>query len=77
MANLSLEERVAALEAQVEQIKRVRPNPDADAKPWWEMIYGAFANDPLFDEAMRLGEEYRKSQPLASDEPENDGRVSA
>jgi hypothetical protein len=28
---------------------------------WLDDIYGAFANDPDFEEAMRLGREYRES----------------
>ena len=30
-------------------------------QPWWEEISGSFANDPAFDEAMRLGREWRES----------------
>jgi hypothetical protein len=29
--------------------------------PWWEKIAGSFADDPDFDEAERLGREWRKS----------------
>lgn len=59
-----LENRVALLEAEIQAIKQRLPQPKnpADALPWWEEIFGAFKNDPLFDEAMRLGEDYRKSQ---------------
>jgi hypothetical protein len=30
-------------------------------QPWWEKIAGSFADDPDFDEAERLGREWRKS----------------
>ena len=55
----TLEERVAELEAEVARLKR-RLEPEAK-KPWWEERIGAFADDPMYDEAMRLGREYRES----------------
>lgn len=54
-----LESRVTLLEAKVEQLQRTLPPPEAS--PWWESIVGAFAGDPAFEEAMRLGQEYRES----------------
>lgn len=29
--------------------------------PWWTKVAGSFENDPTFDEAVRLGEEWRRS----------------
>ncbi len=59
MATVSLEARVTALEAEVARLKeKVEPAPEL---PWWEKIYGSFAGDPLFEEAMRYGREYRES----------------
>lgn len=29
--------------------------------PWWERIVGTFRDNPEYDEAMRLGREYRES----------------
>ena len=74
---LSLEERVAALETEVERLKRERstaPTSPAvpastEEKPWWERIFGTFKDDPMFEEAMRLGEEYRRSQRPDFDAP--------
>ena len=37
-------------------------------KPWWERRFGAFTDDPLYEEAMRFGAEYRKSQPTPADD---------
>ena len=62
MALLPLEERVALLESEVTQLKRVLNQGAAVRPPWWEQIAGTFANDPAFDEAMRLGREYRERQ---------------
>lgn len=65
MAALEIELRVAALEAQVAQLtQKLSPKseaPTTPAKPWWQEIYGTFADDPLHEEAMRLGREYRES----------------
>ena len=60
-AALKLEARLAALEAEVEQFKQKIEAPKPEPKPWWEEIVGAFADDPDFLEAMRLGREYRES----------------
>lgn len=61
MAAVKLEDRVAALEAEVARL-RVKVEGQAGAQvPWWKQIRGSFANDPAFLEAMRLGREYRES----------------
>lgn len=54
----TLEERVAALEAEVAAIKAHGEN---SSLPWWKEIWGTFKNDPVYDEAMRLGREYHES----------------
>lgn len=59
----ALEERMAVLEAEVAQLKQnagqavVEPRPD-----WWNAIAGIFADDPAYEEAMRLGREWREAQ---------------
>lgn len=60
MAKNNLEERVAALEAEIERMKNGM-NGAVKKKPWWEEIWGSFAGDPMYKEAMRLGREYRES----------------
>lgn len=61
MAVTELEIRVAALETEIERLKR-RLTKQAQSKAHWvDEVYGAFANDPDFLEAMRLGRQYRKS----------------
>ncbi len=57
---MSLEERVDALERQVALLMRGR-RADGVNTPWWKRVAGPFAEDPEFDEAMRLGREYRES----------------
>jgi hypothetical protein len=74
MASQSIEERLTALEAEVAQLKELLANGKPEAKsPWWERRFGAFKDDPDYEEAMRLGAEYRRSQPTPADE----GDVSA
>jgi hypothetical protein len=68
MAIVSLEERVAALEAEVAQLKRERQGVTKMPLPWWERRFGAFKDDPIYDEAMLLGVAYRTSQPTPQDE---------
>jgi len=77
MAAAELELRVTALEAEVARVKeqlgksalevevarlKERLEESAEPKPHWvDKVYGAFANDPDFLEAMRLGRQYRES----------------
>ncbi len=58
----TLEERVAALETELGHLKRQQvTDENFPEKPWWEKIRGTFKDDPAYEEAMRLGREYRES----------------
>lgn len=70
----TLEERVSALEAQLAGLLAEKQAANTDA-PWWQRRYGAFQDDEMYDEAMRLGAEYRRSQPTAADEIKALGRA--
>jgi hypothetical protein len=61
MAVPEIELRVTALEAEVAQLKQRLDAVTEPAKPWWQQIYGTFADDPMYAEAMRFGREYRES----------------
>ena len=64
MTIAQLEKRLAALEKAVTDLQNGRtsklPEP-GQQKPWWHTEAGRFANDPVFDEIVRLGREYRES----------------
>jgi hypothetical protein len=70
MATGSLEERVTAIEAELAQLKKqlAAEKPQGDL-PWYEKIFGTFADSEEYEEAMRLGREYRESL-----RPEGEGR---
>lgn len=53
-----IEKRLSDLENEVAQIKQQGANGNL---PWWEKIVGVFEDDEDFDNAMRLGREYRES----------------
>jgi hypothetical protein len=57
----SLEARIANLEAELAQMKQMLPGLIQKESPWWLKVAGSFENDPTFDEAVRLGQEWRKS----------------
>ena len=63
----TLEERVAKLEDKVAKLT----GEATEEKPktlWWECIAGTFQDNPEYDEAMRLGREWRESFPYPEDE---------
>jgi len=65
MTSARLEQRVAALEAAVAKLQRKLEEREP-SKPWWEQIAGTFANDPIYEYAMRLRQQYRQSLRPAS-----------
>jgi hypothetical protein len=61
MATEQLETRVAALEVEIARLKKRLEGKPPSRQPWWKEIAGGFANDPIFEEAMKLGAQYRRS----------------
>jgi hypothetical protein len=55
-----LERRVAALEKAVSAMAQ-EGRSDGGTQRWWAENAGRFANDPIFEEIVRLGKEYRES----------------
>ena len=48
-------------EKQAQLIEMIRKRPEGQKRPWMKH-FGWAKDDPLYDEAMKLGEEYRRSQ---------------
>jgi hypothetical protein len=61
MAAIKLKDRVEVLEMEVARLRARVEGPADSSVPGWRQIWGIFANDPAFEEAMRLGREYRES----------------
>jgi hypothetical protein len=55
--------RIAELEAEVSHLsQQIKTQPANQDTAWWKKIVGIYKDDPEFEEAMRLGREYRQSQ---------------
>ena len=62
----SLEARLVAVESELRKLKARLDEPQ-HANAWLRKIEGSFANDPVFDEIVRLGAEIRDNEPPAQD----------
>ena len=61
MSNAKMERRMAELEREAASLRKQVEQLSND-EPWWERIAGTFENDPVYEKAMKLGREYRRSQ---------------
>lgn len=68
MSNTELEIRIETLESELGVLKEKFKKIEKSKKPWWEDHIGVFADDPMHEEAMRLGREYRESQKMVYDD---------
>ena len=67
----TLEGRLSAVEKEVAELKQLlAANKSQSATGWWEKMFGSFANSEGFEEAVRLGKEYRESL-----RPKDDGKA--
>lgn len=71
MSNTELETRIKTLESELSVLKEKVKKIEKSETPWWKQRIGIFANNPAYDEAMRLGLEYRESQKMIYDEDED------
>ena len=76
MTQAEIEERLIVLETEINLLKTQQMSPNK-ADPKWVLAHaGRFADDPAFDEVIRLGREYRetlrpkpKKKPTTSRKP--------
>jgi hypothetical protein len=57
----TLEQRVKSLEKQLAELRRHGKSDRSGGREWLGDLYGKFANDPIFEKAMKLGRQYRLS----------------
>ena len=63
MTAAQVESRLTALEREVVRLKaQIAKAPNTNN--WVEEIAGTFANDPIFEEAVRLGRKWREREPI-------------
>ncbi len=62
MSNTELENRIAVLEKEVAFLKQKVEKDEKPKEAWWKNIPNVFNNNPAYEEAMRLGREYRLAQ---------------
>jgi hypothetical protein len=62
MTTAQVESRLTALEQEVARLKSQIAETPSRRNNWVEAIAGTFSNDPIFDEAMRLGRKWRVAQ---------------
>ena len=62
MATETLEARLSVVEQELAQLKqKIQAETPPASLPWWEQIFGTFADSEAHEEATRLGREYRES----------------
>jgi hypothetical protein len=69
--SVKLETRVAALEKQVARLQQQQSNAPSGRR-WLDDLYGKFASDPVFKQAMSPGRKYRRS--LRTNVPKGDAK---
>ncbi|SFI15985.1 hypothetical protein SAMN05421753_10680 [Planctomicrobium piriforme] len=62
-----LESRLRTVEVEVAELKRRVPGVDG-APGWLQKFIGAFDNKPEYDEIVRYGEEFRRTEGVVADE---------
>ena len=67
MATTEIEIRVSALESEIAALKEKLAKIEKTPTAWWQRISGTFADDADFEEAIRLGREYRSAQKEESE----------
>jgi hypothetical protein len=66
MGSSDIEQRLQVLEHDVAELKQRLETTPSPTEPWWRKISGTFANDPAYEEAMRLGRQWRERENARS-----------
>ena len=61
MSTAEIELRVSALEKEIASLKQRIEKGEVSNIPWWQKISGKFSESDNFEEAEKIGREYRKS----------------
>ena len=62
--NTTIEQRLAAVENELRNLKRKIESTDS----WYDRMTGAFENDPAFEEVLELGRQFRESLGRADED---------
>jgi len=62
METREIENRVSILENEISTLKEKMAKLEKNPENWWQKVSGVFAGDADFEEAMRLGREFRIAQ---------------
>ncbi len=62
MTAAQLEQRLLSLEKRVEDLQAQLTRRADPMRAWWKEDAGRFAGDPVFEEIVKLGRAYRRSQ---------------
>jgi hypothetical protein len=60
MSTDSVEERLTLLEQKMRRLEKVTGNSTSETR-WWERISGAFKDDLIYSEAMKLAHDERQA----------------
>lgn len=69
MTVIELERRLTAVEQEIAQLRAQLSAREPHGDNWLEAVAGTFAHDPIFDEAMRLGRQWRRGENRKSLRP--------
>ncbi len=64
--SMTVDERPTSLERELAELKR-RLGFERPGEDWIQQMSGGFADNPVFDEIVRLGKELRDAEPLVDE----------
>ena len=67
IATTELEHCAAALEEKVAEMEQGRKTPSVTSHEWLDKVFGIFADCPEFEEMVKAGQEWRKTEVISAD----------